>query len=312
VTPAVSIIVTVYNFERFIGACLDSVLALEAADDVEVLVVDDASTDASHAVIRRYRDPRLRYLRHDRNLGAAATVNHGFREARGAFIARIDGDDRYRPAFLRRTREALARHERAGLACGRIRMLGPDDEDFGDSVLSVPAPSAGDYFATLLSDHFISAPTVLGRREAWDAALPVPDGMNFCDWYMALCVAERWHVAVIDEVLADYRVHPRQMHTTMISDRSGERTTWRVLERFFEGSPRAAEIAPRRRAVHAGHWLAWADRYFGMGLYADARRCYLRAVALRPRLALSPGVPRRLGATFLGPARYASLKAWLQ
>ena len=310
--PRVSIVVTTYNFERFIGACLRSVLALEGGEDLEVIVVDDASTDGSEQVIRSFRDSRLRYLRHDRNQGAAATVNHGFAEARGEFVARIDGDDRYRPGFLRATLAALQRHAQAGLTCGRIRMIGPNDEDFGGSALSVPAPSCADYFEALLAENFVSAPTVLGRREAWAAALPVPDGMNFCDWYMALRVAERWQVAVVDEELADYRVHPQQMHARMIGDRSGERTAWRVLDHFFEQSSRAAEIAPRRRAIYARHWVEWADRYFGMGLHAEARRCYLQAIAARPGLALRPGVSRRLAATLLGPGRYERLKAWLR
>jgi glycosyltransferase involved in cell wall biosynthesis len=310
--PRVSIVVTTYNFERFIGACLRSVLALEGGEDMEVIVVDDASTDASEQVIRGITDPRLRYIRHAANQGAAATVNHAFAEARGEFIARIDGDDRYRPGFLRKAMQALEANPRAGLVCGRIHMLGPQDEDFGASALSVPAPSSGDYFAALLAENFISAPTVLGRREAWEAALPVPDGMNFCDWYMALCVAELWQVAVVDEVLADYRVHPQQMHATMIGDRSGERTTWRVLDHFFERSPRAAEIAPRRGAIYARHWAQWADRYFGLGLHGEARRCYLQAIGARPGLAFDAGIARWLAATYLGAQRYERLKAWLR
>jgi glycosyltransferase involved in cell wall biosynthesis len=71
-------------------------------------VIDDASMDASAAVIARFDDPRTRFIRHRENLGPAHTITEGLYAARGAYVARIDPDDRYRPHFLNRTVEILA------------------------------------------------------------------------------------------------------------------------------------------------------------------------------------------------------------
>lgn len=90
--PLISVVMPVYNGERFIRAALESVLS-QSVVDLEVLVVDDASTDDSVAMVEAFDDPRLTLHRNPRNLGPYETGNRGIALSRGAFVVRHDADD---------------------------------------------------------------------------------------------------------------------------------------------------------------------------------------------------------------------------
>lgn len=310
----ISIVVNTYNGSRYLTECLDSVLALEGNHPLQIIVVDDASQDDTRAVLGRYMGAPIEFVRHEHNKGAAEAVNTAFERVRGTFTARIDYDDRYRPQFLIQALKALALYPKAGLVCGGVQMIDPDGVAIGPTTPLERGyrVGSGDHFLNLLRDYFVTAPTLLARTEIWRRALPLPKGMNFCDWYMTLKMAEVSEVCIIDDTLADYRIHPLNMHSTMVLDGSGERTTWRVLDHFTGKSSRAGEIGPYKSEIYARHAAEWGDRYFGAGMYSDARRCYLKALATAPRQHLRAELIWRLAGTWLGPQRYAWLKRKLK
>jgi glycosyltransferase involved in cell wall biosynthesis len=279
-TADVTIIVNVYNGERYLAECLDSILALQGPWTFKVLIVDDASTDGTADILRRYDDPRFQIVKLGKNVGAAAAINQAFGMVRSEFAARIDYDDRYHPNFLVDSVGALQRHPDAAFVCAAVRMINSEGvpnatvgpADYGEE------PSSRDRFASMLKRHFVTAPTILGRTSHWRRAIPIPAGMNFCDWYMNLTMAEIAPVVVINKIVADYRVHPFNMHATKVRDGMGERVTLQVLDRFLYNSPRSAELAPRARAIMALHHADWGNKYFGARMDADASRCYRAAL----------------------------------
>ena len=96
-SPLVSIFVPVFNTRPYVQQCLDSVMSLEGGYDLEIIIIDDASTDGSGELAKSYtRDPRVRFIQHEVNQGAIETWNQGFIEAKGKYVSRIDSDDRYR------------------------------------------------------------------------------------------------------------------------------------------------------------------------------------------------------------------------
>src|SRR3954469_4879731 len=107
----VSVVVPTRNRSRLLAATLRSVLRQRAVD-LEVIVVDEGSTDDTGAVIAGLRDPRIRIVRHDVPRGVSRARNRGAEEARGDWVAFVDDDDLWAP-------DKLARQVQAALAAGR-------------------------------------------------------------------------------------------------------------------------------------------------------------------------------------------------
>ena len=138
--PRVSVILPAYNAESSLGAALDSVL-VQSQDDLEVLVIDDASRDRTADIAADYaaRDGRVRLLHSDINRGAAAARNLGFSAAQGRWLAVLDADDSFAP---RRLESLIARAEReeADIIADNLRFVAhPEGHDLGTAL---PARSA--------------------------------------------------------------------------------------------------------------------------------------------------------------------------
>lgn len=112
-TPRVTVLMSVYNGERFLREAVDSILA-QTFRDFEFLVIDDGSTDSSAAILASYADSRLRVVKNERNIGLTASLNAGLLLARGEYIARQDADDVALPQRLEK--QVRAMDERAEVA----------------------------------------------------------------------------------------------------------------------------------------------------------------------------------------------------
>lgn len=308
--PEISVFVQVYNAAPFVGECLRSIFELEDVGDIEIIVIDDASTDGSVAIIEEFEDSRLRLYRHSINQGAARTLNEGILLCRGKYIARIDADDRYRPGFLRETIGMLRKHPEAGAAFACIAMIDVDGRrtSVDRHVALADEDQVRDRFLDLLDDHFITAPTLIARREIWFKAVPVPERFHFCDWYCVLRMAQAAPLAFRNEIVADYRVHPGGMHVRMIMDRSGERIYREVLDMFFAECDHADEKRLRKNLIYARRYARLADEYFGVGMAQAARESYMTALRWNWKLVFDAGLLRRFGATLIGMDSYLRLK----
>lgn len=309
-----SFVVLSYNYARFIGDTIRSILSQAGDYDFEVIIVDDASTDNSNQVISGFRDARIKTVRHERNLGHAATVTDGLKAARGKYVARIDSDDRYRPTFLSQVLPIFAEHPEAGLVHADAALI---DENGEVTAARVDTQHGGrDYFGNeyvaLLERNFVCAPTVIAPRAAWLAALPIPQGLSFHDWYFTLAIARRAPFYFRAAVLADYRVHHANYHTVIARNKTEEASVMRLLdERFAESEDNELLEAAKQQArnrIYAAHYRVLAQKYFGAGMTADARRCFIEAVRRRPDMLGDLSLLRQLLATFIGLGRYQRLK----
>jgi len=308
--PLVSFFVQVYNTGSWAEECLQSILTQTGGYEFDVTVIDDASTDDTGELIAAISDSRVRVVRHAQNAGAIATANEGYAAMRGKYVIRIDSDDRLRPHFLERTVPLLDSNPRVGFVYSDIATIDLSGEITcqGKMVRRNGRVRLGDELVPLLLDNFVPAPTTLIRREALLPLLPVPSDLSFLDWYVTTGIAEGWLTYFVDEVLADYRVHPTNMHGSMIRDRTGERTILRILDALFANGVRMEEKRRWRKRIYARNFLVCADQYFGSGMGRDARRCYARAVVRQPTLALRADIVRRLFATYLPRPWYDSAK----
>jgi glycosyltransferase involved in cell wall biosynthesis len=143
----VSVLMPMRNAEPFVRAALESVLAQEGAE-LEVVVIDDGSTDGSAAAVRGLGDPRVRLLPGPCR-GIAAAFNAALAEARGELVARCDADDLYPPGRLAWQVRWLAEHPEFGAVCGRFTTMTPKGEVV--SVLTCGGDAAEEVTGELLA-----------------------------------------------------------------------------------------------------------------------------------------------------------------
>lgn len=201
--PQVSVIVPVYNVERYLGACLDSLRAQTVAD-IEIVCVDDASTDGSSALLAEaaQQDPRIKVLRHPANRGLSAARNTGLHAATGPWILWVDSDDLVSRRICERTLAA------ASLTAADVVFFAHAAFVDGRSPPPEPGvvtPVPADRRALLHRPAF--AWTKLARAELLRAkGIEFPEGLCFEDvpvhWRLAL---ESAAPAFLDEALVWYR-----------------------------------------------------------------------------------------------------------
>lgn len=117
--PLISVVTPVYNVEKYLGACLESLLAQTYAH-IEIILVDDASTDGSGSLCDAYaaRDSRIKVVHFPQNRGPSAARNEGLGQAQGKFISFVDSDDRAAPGLLEKLYQNLEETGADISACG--------------------------------------------------------------------------------------------------------------------------------------------------------------------------------------------------
>jgi len=199
--PSVSVVITTYNRSGLLQRAIES--ARNAASDLEVIVVDDCSSDDTHEVCARI--PGIRYVRLSANRGLANARNVGIAESSAEFIAFIDDDDLRLPASLEEQVRLLTADDRLAFCYGQA-LIGDAQRQLPTGEIYPTNCPRGDIFWDLLEDNFIPVPTVLARKSSlikvgcFNTTL---DGV--ADWDMWLRLSESFCVAAIVEPVAIYR-----------------------------------------------------------------------------------------------------------
>lgn len=292
--PRVSLVVPVYNAGRYLAETLDSLLA-QRYPDLEIIVIDDGSTDDSWAAIQRYAG-RCRVFTQP-NQGQAATLNRGWALASGSVLGYLSADDTLEPDAVAQVVQALESRPEAVLAYPDYWLIDADSRRFRE----VSAPDF-DYAEVLVEGVCPPGPGMLFRRQAfarvggWDPSLrQIPDYEFLLR--IGLC-GEGVHVA---RRLASFRVH-EQSQTFALADACRVREHGRVIAGFFarDDVPAAYRAARRQAEANAailmsrGHLRAWR--------FAQALACWLQALAAHPGVLLRARTWRLLANGLLGRA----------
>jgi glycosyltransferase involved in cell wall biosynthesis len=115
-TPSVTVLMSVFNGEKFLKEAIESILK-QTFKDFVFLIIDDASTDRSVEIIRSYSDFRIQLIQNKNNLGLAASLNLGLAECKTPYVARMDADDISLPHRLKVQYEWMQKHPEVGV-CG--------------------------------------------------------------------------------------------------------------------------------------------------------------------------------------------------
>lgn len=171
----ISIITPTYNHNSFIGECIESVLA-QTHTDWEMIIIDDGSTDGTGEIVKRYKDKRIKYIRQD-NMGVdrlAETYNRALSEAKGEFIAILEGDDCW-PDYKLKTQIEDFRDEGVVLSFGYTQVISDDGKPLGkipltklpeEAFTNSPVGRASLYMMNPFILTYIFPISVVLRREA--------------------------------------------------------------------------------------------------------------------------------------------------
>ena len=164
-TPAVSVVMSVHNGASHVAAAIGSVLA-QTAGDLELIVIDDGSTDATAEQLARFHDPRVRVVTQART-GLTRALNRALGVARAPLVARLDADDRALPERLERQRAFLERTPEVGLLGTAAAEL--DAAGFQVRVVQPPRDDAALRRALIRANPFVHSSVML-RRDLLDKA----------------------------------------------------------------------------------------------------------------------------------------------
>lgn len=198
---------TLHNKSAYVEEAVASVLA-STFTDLELLVVDDGSTDDGVQRVLAFTDPRIRVLRSAVNTGRAAAANRGFDAARGAFVAILDADDRMRPDRLARQVEHLRTHPETGACGSAARIIGR-----GAHVAAWPADDPWCRARLVFEDPMLYGSAMFRRSVLerngirCDADWRTP-GM---DYLFQVALAPHTRFANLPEPLTEYRIHDGNM-----------------------------------------------------------------------------------------------------
>ncbi len=206
--PHITALINTYNYGRFVGEAIESVLAQDVAPgEMEVLVVDDGSTDDTAAQVAKFGE-RVRYIRKE-NGGQASALNVGFAEARGEIIATLDGDDLWLPGKVRRVLEEFEKHPDAGMVYHPFenwdtqRNVIEKDRSFPGVSGFVPEMPDG-----LLRYGDLSTSGLAFRKAALEKLLPIPERLKIlADSYLGYLIIFVAPVVAVCEHLTRYRIH---------------------------------------------------------------------------------------------------------
>lgn len=255
----VTVVIPCYNHAHYLGDAIESVLA-QTYPHVEIVVVDDGSTDDTREVAARYVGVRYVW---QANRGLAAARNTGLRESTSAYLIFLDADDRLLPdAVETNLRHLLARPDCAFVS-GHYRYV---REDLSLQNEYPQEPVAEDAYLALLQGNYIGMhATVMYRRTALEAVGGFDDALPACEDYdLYLRLARRFPVCRHGKVVAEYRQHGANMsrNAALMLE-----TALRVLR---AQRPYVRTNAAYRRAYGSG--IRFWQRYYGEMLLAAASR----------------------------------------
>ena len=246
--PLVSVVVPCYNQGHFLADAIDSVFRQTYAS-IELIVVDDGSSDDTTAIASRY--PSLCYLRRE-NGGAAAARNAGLRESSGQFAIFLDADDRLLPEAVAAGVESLSAHREWAFVTGHVTLI-----DRQGSPAGTPAQThaGGDQFVALLRSNYIWTPgAVMYRRSVLDEVGGFdPAALGSADYELNVRIASRFAIGCHHRIVLEYRQHGANMSADLaFMLRSALRVRSALRERVA-GNPQA------RAAWQAGIDIVKAD-----------------------------------------------------
>lgn len=277
--PQVSVIIPSYNQAQFVASAVESALA-QTHPDVEIIVVDDGSTDETRAVLDAYCE-RIRYI-YQENRGLAAARNAGFLASHGDYLLFLDSDDVIHPDKLALHVHFLEAERDFGLSYSAWQQVNED----GTQVLGEVRPNKQGQLLRelLLRRFFFFASATVIRRQCLDEVGLFDESLRWgedADMWLRMARAG-YAFGYQDRPLLQYRIHGSSM-TANVSPLQVE--GWlAVLDKFFADPELPADIRALEAKAHSVLYYETAGRYYRVGAIKMARQNLARAIHTCPSL----------------------------
>jgi glycosyltransferase involved in cell wall biosynthesis len=217
-TPTVSVVIPAFNHVRFVAEAITSVLRQSFAD-VEIVVIDDGSTDGTPDVVREFSDPRVQFEAFPENRGAVIALNSAIRRSRGEYICFLASDDYFLPGKLENQVTFLTENRNVAAIFGMPTFIDESgnplraDEQFNGGVFESPFRERLTNRDDWLKHFFFSGnclchPTAMVRRSAYDTVgLYDPRLANLPDFDMWVRISMSFDIAVASDAVTAMRIH---------------------------------------------------------------------------------------------------------
>lgn len=319
--PRVSVVIPIYNAEEYIGDTIRSVIS-QAYSDIEIILVNDGSTDSSPDICRSFSDPRI--VRVDQeNRGLSSARNAGLAAARGDIIGLIDADDLWHPQKIAAHVAHFDSDETLGVSYSSCQFINKDGRELNNQYRpKIESITAADVFCR---NPISGGSAAMFRREIFEDIIEPRSGdghMHYFDieasgprfsraedhqCWMRMAIHSKLKFGGIDRLLTYYRIHDAGLSANIENMHKG----WREIDSYV------AQVAPGLHEMHSPTANAYQMRYFARRLIArgDAKEAFvfigrsLRAslkplfqeptksfvtMAAATTLLLAPGVAKRL------------------
>ena len=221
-SPLVSVVAINYNFEKYVLEALESVKQ-QSYDNIELIIIDDHSTDNSVALIREWMASytgACRLIVNEKNLGVCATLNKAFAQATGKYIAAIATDDIWLPDKTMVQVQLLEAAAPDVCAVYSNAYLIKEDGSLREKkfmeIRNVRGFPQGDIFQHLLIDNFIPAMSVLLKMECFKAVGDFDEQLVYEDYDMWLRLSKRYKFMFSDYMSVKYRIKDKSLSTSII------------------------------------------------------------------------------------------------
>ncbi|WP_207432103.1 glycosyltransferase family 2 protein [Sabulibacter ruber] len=223
--PAISVLMPVYNAERFLKEAIDSILQ-QTFQDFEFIVIDDESKDNSVAIINSYTDQRIRFIQNERNLGISATLNKGIQLAKAPIIARMDADDISTPDRLQKQFDYLQANPECVMVSSLVKVVTEDGQ-----FIRVDKFKSKFFYYNLTFSCWIYHPTVMYRKHAVEEVgmYTVPYAEDFELFWQ---LTRKYKFYNLSEILLYYRVTDQSLHQVLKKKEYEEALQEQLLRNF--------------------------------------------------------------------------------
>lgn len=284
--PKVSVIIPVYNGEKYISLAIDSVFN-QTYKNIEIIVVDDGSTDRTAEIIQSYQQKnelsgrvKLIYI-YQQNQGCAAARNHGIANSNGEYIAFLDYDDLWLPEKIDLQVKYMLDHSEIGMVHSNNWAIDGDGNIISGT--NRPKGAQGKCFKEIFIQNSISVLTVVIRKKCIEKIGFFDESLRYVeDRDLWLRLAREFPIGYIDQKLGFYRLHSSNMTTNIIQHlKYREKMFDKILKMYPDAWHTVGESNVKKCIFDNAHAIAanciWLNKN-----YSEARKYYWKAVKIYP------------------------------